>query len=334
MRQEQVRRIISLALLILLFGIFALTTDNFLTVPNLLNILRESSVVGIIAVGVTFVIITAGIDLSTGAIVGVTAMICANLLYHFHLPASVIILIAITIGTLSGLLNGILVSFFRLPDFIATLSTQFIFQAMMLVFAIKENGSIVNKVITDRGILLAGGSIGGLYLVTMAFILLAVIGQIVLKKTRLGVYVYATGTNKKSSELSGINTSRIKIAVFTITGFLCGIASIFTMGRVGSVSTDIGTGLEFNVISAVVVGGCAFSGGRGDVVGSVIGALFMAVLQNGILKYNFPTAVQLIVKGSVIVIMIIFDALYHSYMKKRMLSQMKDDEQVLVGGEA
>lgn len=334
MRQENVRRIISIVLLVLLFSVFSLTTDNFLTTPNLLNILRESSVVGIIAIGVTFVILTAGIDLSTGAIVGVTAMICANLLYNFHLPAGLIMLIAITFGTLAGFLNGLLVSFFRLPDFIATLSTQFIFQALMLVFAIKENGSIVNKVISDRSILLTGGSIGGLYLVSMAFIILAVIGQIVLKKTRLGTYIYATGTNRKSAELSGINTSKIKIAVFTITGFLCGIASIFTMGRVGSVSTDIGNGLEFNVISAVVVGGCAFSGGRGDVVGSVIGALFMAVLQNGILKYNFPTAVQLIVKGSVIVIMIVFDSLYQSYMKSRIRKQAETDESLVAGGEA
>lgn len=333
MRQEKIRRLISVGLLIFLVAVFSITTTNFLTVSNILNILREASVVGIIAVGVTFVIITAGIDLSTGAIVGVSAMICANLLWYYKLPAGVIMLVAIVIGTLCGFLNGVLVAHLRLPDFIATLSTQFILRALMLVFAIREDGYIVNKVIDNRSVLLMGGSINGLYLVTIAFFIVAVAGQIFLKKTKLGVYIYATGANKKSAELSGINTGRIKKLVFTITGFLCGIGAIFTMGRVGSVSTDIGNGLEFEVISAVVVGGCAFSGGRGDVIGSVIGALFMAILKNGILKYNFPTASQLIAKGVVIIFVVIFDSVYNQYMEKK-ITEKAHQSDALAGGEA
>lgn len=331
MRQENIRRLISIGLLSVLLTVFGLTTDSFFTSVNLLNILRESSVVGIMAIGVTFVIITAGIDLSTGAIVGMSAMICANLLYHYHLPAGLIMLIAILIGTAAGFLNGLLVTLLRLPDFIATLSTQFIFQSLVLVFAIRENGSIVGKVIENRTILLMGGSINGVYLVSMAFIVLATAGQIILKKTKLGTYIYAVGANRKSADLSGVPVNKIKMAVFGITGFLCGIAALFTMGRVGSVSTDMGSGMEFDVISAVVVGGCAFNGGRGDVIGSVVGALFMAVLQNGILKYNFPTAIQLVVKGVVIIFMVVFDSIYNSYMEKRIITKARQQEE-LAGG--
>lgn len=167
--------------------------------------------------------------------------------------------------------------------------------------------------------------------------LLAVIGQIVLKKTKFGTYVYATGANRKSAELSGINTDKIRWLVFIITGLLCGIAAIFQIGRVGSVTTDLGTGMEFDIIAAVVIGGCAFAGGRGDVFGSAVGAIFMAVLQNGILKYNLPTAAQLVVKGIVIVVMIIFDAVYNDIMQKRIQRKAREEDTESVetaGGEA
>ncbi len=333
MRQEKIRRLVSIALLLVLVIVFGTTSEYFFTTTNILTLLRECSVVGIISVGVSFIIITAGIDLSTGAIVGFTAMICANLLYYTNMPAQMIIVIALLIGTLAGYLNGILVTKLRLPDFIATLSTQFLFRGLALICAIRTSGVITNKVIDNRGILVMGGSISGLYLVTIVFIIVAVLGQIILKKTQLGVYTYATGANRKSAELSGIDTDKVKRSVFTITGFCCGIAAIFLMAKLGSVTPDTGTGLEFEVIAAVVVGGCAFSGGRGDIFGSVIGALFMAILSNGILKYNLPTATQLIVKGSVIVIMVVFDSLYNGYMEKKIREKSKELEE-LSGGEA
>ena len=334
MRQENIRRLISIGLLVVLVIIFGTTSDYFFTGTNLLNLLRECSTTGIIAVGVTMVIITAGIDLSTGAVVGFASMVCANLLYYYNLPAGLIMLIAVLVGTLAGYLNGVIVTRLRVPDFIATLSTQFIFRSLMLVFAIKTDGTITNKVIENRGILIMGGSINGLYLVTIAFIILAILGQFFLKGTKFGTYIYATGASRKSADLSGINTDRMKRVVFTITGFCCGVAAIFTMAKVGSVTTDLGTGLEFEVIAAVVVGGCAFSGGRGDVFGSVIGAMFMAILANGILKYNLPTATQLIVKGAVIIVMVVFDSVYNSFMEKRTKERAKLEEEKLAGGEA
>ena len=332
MRQETIRRLVSIALLGVLVLFFGLTNEYFFTAKNIFTLLRECSTTGIIAIGVSMVIITAGIDLSTGAIVGFVSMLCANLLYYTETPASVIILLALVIGTLCGYLNGLLVTVLRLPDFIATLSTQFLFRGLALIFAIRTStGMISNKVIENRTILLLGGSINGVYLVTMAFAVLAVVGQFVLKCTKLGTYTYAVGANRKSAELSGIKCERVKRTVFTITGFLCGVAALFLMGKMRSVTPDTGTGLEFDVIAAVVVGGCAFSGGRGDVLGSVIGALFMNVLTNGIYKYNLPTATQLIVKGGVIVAMVIFDAVYNSYMEKKVTQSQKllEEKEVL-----
>lgn len=314
--------------------VFGLTSNSFFTADNLLNILRECAVTGIIAIGVTFVIITAGIDLSTGAAVGFAGMLCANLLYFYNLSAGLIMLISILTGLACGVLNGFIVTKLRVPEFIATLSTQYLFRSMVFVFTIREMGVITNKKIENPGILIMGGSINGIYLVTIAFLILAVIGQIILKKTKFGTYVYATGANRKSAELSGINTDKIRWMVFIITGFLCGVAAIFQIGRVGSVTTDLGTGMEFEIIAAVVIGGCAFSGGRGDVFGSAVGAIFMAVLQNGILKYNLPTAAQLVVKGIVIVVMIIFDAVYNNMMQKRIQRKAREEESEMAGGEA
>ncbi|MDD3368191.1 MAG: ABC transporter permease [Lachnospiraceae bacterium] len=324
MRQENMRRIISVASLFLMMMVFGLTSSSFFSMNNMMSILRECSINGIIAIGVAFVIITAGIDLSTGAIVGFTSMMCANLLYYYQLPATLIFVIAIAIGTFCGVLNGYVVTRLRVPAFIATLSTQYLFRSLVFAFAIREGGVITNKKITDPGVLIMGGSIDGIYLVTIAFVVLAIVGQIILKKTKLGTYIYATGSNQKSAELSGINAGKVKWIVFIITGFLCGIAAIFEIGRIGSVTTDLGTGLEFEVIAAVVIGGCAFSGGRGDIFGTFIGAIFMAVLQNGILKYNLPTAAQLVIKGIVIVVMIIFDSVYNNIMQKRILQKARE----------
>jgi ribose transport system permease protein len=319
-RQETIRRLTSIGLLALLFLIFGLTNDKFFTAPNILTLLRECAVTGIMAVGVTMVIITAGIDLSAGGMVGFISMFCMNLLYYLKLPAELVILAALGMGVLCGLLNGALVSFLRLPDFIATLSTQFLFRGLTYMLAVRNDfGMIINQRITNPGILILGGSINGVYIVTIAFLCIAAAGQFILKGTRLGTYTYAIGANRRSAELSGISFIKIKLSVFGITGLLCGLASLFLMARIGSVIPDTGMGLEFDVIAAVVMGGCAFSGGRGDAVGTVIGAVFMTALINGIYKYNLPTAAQLIIKGLVIVLMVIFDSLYNRYMHNRAL---------------
>lgn len=325
MRQESVRRIISLCLLFLLIAVFGLTSSYFLAPKNIYAFLRDASVTGILTVGVSFVIITAGIDLSTGALTALCAMLMANFLYYQPgVPIPVLCIVSILVGILGGLLNGFVVTRLKLPDFIATLATQGIFRGLTMFFAIRESGRIRNQVIKNRAFLAFSGKFGfGLFYVTVVFAVMVIIGQLLLKKTKIGVYTYATGSNRKSADLSGIPADRIKRFAFVLSGFCCGLAAIFLLARTGAATVDLGTGLEFDVIAAVVVGGCAFSGGRGDVVGSMIGALFMAILTNGIYKYNLGSEYHVIIKGVVIIIMVLFDSVYQYWFRSRTRSADK-----------
>jgi ribose transport system permease protein len=317
-------------LLLILIVLFSVTSADFLKWSNFVTLLREASVVGIMAIGVTFVIITAGIDLSTGGLVAFIGMLCANLIYYAHLPTALVWLIGLIVGLASGYFNGILVTVFRLPEFVATLSTMGIFRGMALVLSIRENGMIVPRVIQDKVYVSLGGSIGDLYFCVIAFILMAVIGHFLLKKTRFGTYTIAVGANRKSAELSGINTGRIRRLVFAFSGFCCTIGAFFLSAKMKTATSQTAIGMEFDVICAVVVGGTSLAGGRGAVIGTVIGTIFMQTLTNGILKFALPTAVQLIVKGAVILLMIVFDSLYNSYMEKR--ARKKQVEKVLAEG--
>ena len=334
MRQESVRRIISICLLVLLIAVFGLTRSYFLASKNVFAFLRDASVTGILAVGVTFVIITAGIDLSTGALTALCAMIMANIIYYLPtVPVPVICIASILIGIAGGILNGLVVTKLKLPDFIATLASQGIFRGLTMLFAIREAGRIRNQVIKNRAFLAFSGKIGGLFYVTIVFAVMVIIGQLLLKKTKIGVYTYATGSNRKSSDLSGIPSDRIKQFAFGLSGFCCGLAAIFLLARTGAATVELGTGLEFDVIAAVVVGGCAFSGGRGDVIGSMIGALFMAILTNGIYKYNLGSEYHVIIKGVVIIIMVLFDAVYQRWFRSRTKRSSKKmpEEKAVIG---
>lgn len=323
MRQKNIRRLISIGLLFTLIAIFGTTNKYFLTSANIFTFLREASVTGILAVGVSFVIITAGIDLSTGALAAFVSMVCANLLYYTAMPVPAILGIGVLVGALGGYLNGTLVTRLKLPDFIATLATQGIFRGLTLIIAIRTLGRISNKVITNPNFTILSGKINGLYFVTIVFIVVAIIGQLILKKTKLGIYTYAVGANRKSADLSGINSGWVKRIVFTFSGICCAIGGIFLCAKMGVATPEMGTGLEFDVIAAVVVGGCSFSGGRGDIFGSVIGALFMAVLTNGLYKYDISNAYQIIIKGVIIIVMVLFDSVYSQYMESKIQKNNK-----------
>jgi ribose transport system permease protein len=317
LKQNTIRRLISIGILALLLIFFSLTSDYFFNAANLLSILRDASVIGIIAVGGTFVIITAGIDLSTGALLAFVGMTMANCYKYTSMPIWTFLLIGLAVGAAGGYFNGVIITRLKLPEFIATLSTQGIFRALAFMTAITVNGVIKNQVINDPDFTAYAGDIGGFYYVSIAFILIAIIGQIVLKKTRFGTYVYSTGANIKTAELAGINTGAIRRKVYLMAGVCCAIGAIFMCSRMNTATADFGVGMEFDVIAAIVIGGCALDGGRGDVLGSVIGALFMAVLDSGIYKYQINTSLQPIIKGSIIILFVVFDACYIKKMKAK-----------------
>jgi Ribose/xylose/arabinose/galactoside ABC-type transport systems, permease components len=314
MSQNIFRKLISLGLLLVLMVVFSLTSSYFLTPDNLLEIFRDASIVGIIGIGVTMVIITAGIDLSTGAVMALVGMTIANVYRYTLLPVWLMILIGIVVGILAGLVNGFIISRLQLPEFIATLSTMGIFRALTYIISIKENGLITSQELKAHSYAILGKSIGGIYYVIIAFVVLTIIGQVILKYTSFGTNIYAVGSNMKAAQLSRINTERTRCMVYVITGVCAAIAAVFTTARMQSTTALLGQGMEFEVIAAVVVGGCALAGGRGDVIGTFIGALFMATLDNGIYKFQINTAYQLIIKGIIIICIVVFDSWYNQHM--------------------
>lgn len=323
-KQATVRKLVSLALVIAFALIFSMTTNYFFTWRNITTMLREVSVVGLLSVGVTFVIIGGGIDLSTGAVLGLGAMIASKLVTETMLPIWLIIIIVLAAGFVAGLINGLLVVRFELSEFIATFATMFVYRGIVYLLAYRANGHLITKSITDRAYLSIGGNIGGIYYMSFVWVLIIVVSYLVLKKTRFGTYVYAVGTSRKSSLFSGINVGKIKIATFIISSMCAALAGVFMLAWQGSAGLDTGFGMEFQAIAAVVVGGIVLSGGRGDTLGVAIGSIFMIMIVNGLYKYGLPTQVQTIVYGAVIIVMSIFDSVYIKITEKRQISVKKD----------
>jgi ribose transport system permease protein len=316
LRRETIRRLISFGLLLVLVMAFGLTSQYFFTSRNIFLLLRESAIIGILAVGVTMVIISGGNDLSCGALLGLSAMVMTRLVYSTELPMPAILLVMFLVSACGGLLNGYLVAVLRIPDFIATLSSQFVFTGLTMILALRtETGMITTKPVNDPLIISLNGHAGGLFYVTIVFFVVAAAGQFLLKNTKLGTHVYAVGSNRNSAELSGINHTKTKFAVFMISAMCAFIGSLFFMAKIRSAETTSGIGMEFQAIAATVIGGCSFSGGRGDVLGTVIGVMFLKVLENGIFKFNLRTQTQQIASGVIIVAMLLFDAAYNRYMQ-------------------
>lgn len=318
MKQTSIRRLISLGMLLALFILFSVLGKGFfLNAGNVLEILRDASVVAMIGVGVTYVIITAGIDLSTGAAMALIGMTMANIYEYTLLPIPVMILIGLLVGLCAGLANGLIVAKLHIPEFIGTLATMGIFRALTYIIAIRDkNGVIKSQPMTISSYTKWGGAIGPIHYVTIAALLIVIIGQIVLKYTRFGTNLYAVGASKKAATLSGIDVAKVRIIAYMVVGFCTALGAVFTTARLQSATANLGEGFEFNPIAAAVVGGVALSGGSGDVISTLIGAIFMATLENGVLKLRMNTAYQYVIKGVLIVLVVIFDATYKARMEK------------------
>jgi ribose transport system permease protein len=249
------------------------------------------------------------------ALVGMTM---ANIYAYTLLPFSVMMLAGILVGLLCGFCNGVIVAKFNVPEFIGTLATMSIFRALTYIIAIRDaNGVIKSQPMNHSGYTWLGGGIGKFYFVIMAMIVIVAAGQIVLKYTRYGTNLYSVGASKKAATLSGIDVAKTRLIAYVITGFTVAVGAIFTTARLQSATTAIGMDFEFNPIAAAVVGGVALSGGSGDVIGTLIGALFMATLENGVRKLSINTAYQYVIKGAIIIAVVIFDATYKARMDRK-----------------
>lgn len=317
MKQNTLRKLISLGMIAVLAIFFTLKSPYFLTASNLSAIVRDSAVAGIAGIGLTYVILTAGIDLSTGSVMALAGMVMANIYTYTLIPIPVMILAGLVVGLVCGAINGFVVTKLKLPEFIATLATMGIYRSLTYVIAVRDSaGSIQSVQMRASSFTVLGSGVGGLYWVVLALVVLTLLGQFLLKKTRFGTNLYAVGSNFKAAQLSGINTDRVRIGAFVLTGLLAAVGGVFSVARLQSTTVLLGDSFNFDPIAAAVIGGCALDGGNGDVIGTFLGAIFMAALDDGILKLQMSTAYQYVIKG-IIILVVIFDAWYRNFMQNR-----------------
>jgi len=307
------RQLLPFGSLILIICILSvLRPDTFLTVENFLNVLRRSSVNGIIAVGMTAVIISAGIDLSVGSMMALSGMVGAWIMIivggtnpeGMALVAGTIV--GLITGFVCGLLNGIFITKLKLPPFIVTLGTMSSFRGISYVMNAGKPYNIPHYKYLNEGVIL------GLPISILIFAFIFVIGGFILKYTRLGRYTYAIGSNREAAFHAGINVDAYLIRIYALTGLVVGIAAMITTSRAVSAQPTAGVTLELDIIAAVVIGGASLSGGRGTIIGTLIGTLLISFLRNGCTLLDISTNVQLIVIGAIIIIAVVVDQLARS----------------------
>jgi ribose/xylose/arabinose/galactoside ABC-type transport system permease subunit len=300
------RRVMSkygiILVLIVLCGMFGALSSVFFSTENIMNIFRQVAVVGIVAVGMTFVILTGGIDLSVGSIIGIASVFTAELMLH-GVPAPWAVALTVPICALCGLFNGLIVNELFIPPLVATLGTMtalrgvaFIISGGLPVFGFSTALSFLGQ--------------GYVWIIPVPVIIMAVtfvLGFVLLDSTRFGRYVYGVGGNEEATRLSGISVKVTKALVYTISGFLSGVAGIVLLARINSGQPKAGQGYEMDVITAVVIGGVSISGGEGNIVLVIAGVLIMGVLSNGMILININEYAQWVVKGLVLLTAVGFD---------------------------
>ena len=292
----------SLIGLVLLCAIITFVTPSFLSLSNITNVFTQVSVNAIIAVGMTFVILTGGIDLSVGSTLAISGALSASIIKSTG-SVTLAIIVAALVGIAIGLVNGLLISKGKLQAFIATLATMTIFRGATLVFT---NGTPISK-LPEKFVNIGNGKIGFMPIPVIITVIVSIIAIYVLSQTRFGRYLYALGGNEDSARLSGINTDKIKTLVYVVSGFASSIAGVIITSRIASASPNAGTSFELDAIAAVVIGGTSLAGGEGKVTGTLIGALIIGVLNNGLNLMNVSPFYQSIVKGLVILIAVLLD---------------------------
>lgn len=300
-RNEQLG--VALALVVLV-ALMAFIAPYFWTTGNLIEVMRQVSAIAILAAGGTFVILTAGIDLSAGSALGVTAMvaiICANA----ELPAILSIVAAIAAGAVIGAINGVFVARFMLPAFIVTLAALTYLRGVVYVGT--GGTTVIPGEVTYSWI--GQSSVLGVPYAVLIMLAVYVGGWLLLNRTVFGRQIYAIGGNKEAARLSGIPVRRVIMMTYVIAGVAAGIAGLIVASRLESAVPDLGSGYELDAIAAIVLGGTSLMGGRGSLVGTFIGALFIAVLSNGMTLMNVASFYQDIIMGVVILIAVLIDRL-------------------------
>jgi ribose transport system permease protein len=304
---QGVQQLLAFGTLIALLIFFSVAGANFLTVSNLTSILLSTAVIGILAVGTTFVIITGGIDLSLGTAMTLCSVITGLFLTKAGLPLVVGLIGGILAGALIGFINGFNVAVLGLPPFIATLAMMLVAQGLALVLS-GVRPIYFSKVEGFNKIAL-GEVVPRIPNAVLILFGLAIIAGLILRKTILGRMTYAIGSNEEATRLSGINTRRWILAIYTLAGVATGVAGVVLASRLNSAQPQLGVGYELQAIAAVIIGGTSLLGGRGSILGTIIGALIMSVLINGLRIMAIQTEWQTVVVGLVVLVAVFADNL-------------------------
>ncbi|QTL96753.1 ribose ABC transporter permease [Iocasia frigidifontis] len=291
--------------LILLGVIMSFSSPHFLTLTNLMNILRQSSLIGIVAAGMTFIIITGGIDLSVGSVLSLSSCLTAGMIVNYGWNIWLAIMLGLLIGALFGLINGLLITQIPLPPFIATLGIMGVARGLAFVYT----GGAPIYTFPESFKYIGQGMIGVIPFPAILMLLVYLVFFLVLKRTKLGRYSYAIGGNEEAAILSGISTGRYKAMVYAMTGFLSALAGLVLAARLDAATSVAGDGFELDVIAAVVIGGTSLSGGQGGVIGSLIGALIMGVVRNGLNLLLVSSHWQRVILGLIILAAVTVDVL-------------------------
>lgn len=304
--------------LVLLVVVISCISPDFRTTSNFLNLLRQASFNGLIAFGMTCVILSDGIDLSVGSTFALSAIICAELIMY-GVPAGVAILVALIAGTLLGGISGLLVTKGRLQPFIATLITMTAYRGLALIITggkpisrlassiESESGSFLFKVLGKGNLVFGPNDMFAIPIPAIILVVALAIFYFVLHHTTFGRKIYATGSNAKCANLVGVNTTKVKIAVYAISGFMSALAGLTMISRVDSAQPTLGDGYELDAIAAVALGGTSMGGGRGKIVGTIAGVLIIAVLNNGLNILGVSTYYQEVIKAIVILVAVLSD---------------------------
>ncbi|MCR4402340.1 MAG: ABC transporter permease [Firmicutes bacterium] len=303
---------IYLAFLILCASM-AIISPRFLTWQNISNVLLQSSTIGVIAVGMTFIIVAQGIDVSVGAIVALSSAISVALMLFHGLNQYLGLLVMIAGGLIAGFVNGFSVAYLRMPAFIVTLATMQAFRGFTMVVSQGRSWYNLPPVFQAIGF----GMIGPVPVTIVVAIVAFIVGHVILSRTVFGQQVYAVGGNPEAARISGINVRRTVLKVYLLGGLFTAVAGILVTSRLNSFWPTMGTGFEFDAIASVVIGGTSLSGGVGFISGTAIGVLLMGVINNALNLLNVSAFYQQVAKGAIIFVAVLVDTLKVMYSKHR-----------------
>ncbi|MFZ7305426.1 ribose ABC transporter permease [Avibacterium avium] len=302
----------SILALIVLIVIVSSINPNFFTMDNLLNILRQTSVNAIIAVGMTFVILTAGIDLSVGSVLALTGAISASLV-NLDLSIFIVIPLVLLCGTLLGGISGVIIAKGKVQAFIATLVTMTLLRGVTMVYTDGRPISLGFSDVADQFSFLGAGYLFNIPFPIWLMAIIFLVAWYILKHTPMGRYIYALGGNESATRLSGINVDKVKIFVYAVSGFLATVAGLIVTSRLSSAQPTAGVSYELDAIAAVVVGGTSLMGGKGRIFGTLIGALIIGFLNNALNLLDISSYYQMIAKSIVILAAVLTD---HFFSRK------------------